>query len=232
MTAITLQKSAWLGAMASRGFFVSTFLFGLLFGAAAAAAGITHWQALLMSATVFSASAQFAALEFWVAPLPLFTILLSVFLVSTRNILLGMSMTHHLDGHSLGRRMLWLALLTDPAVVSTLRLDRPMEKLGYLTGFGLALLVSWILSTMAGFLAASHLAVVNTESLRFAGPLVMATMLMLFARGNGRQLPAWLLSGVIAIVLLESGAPDWMILPLAVLAGASWTLLREASRAR
>lgn len=75
-------------------------MFGVMFGIAAVASGISTWQALLMSASVFTASGQFAALEFWQAPLPLGTIALSVFLVSTRNILLGMAMTHHFDGHA------------------------------------------------------------------------------------------------------------------------------------
>jgi predicted branched-subunit amino acid permease len=227
MTA-SLRRSLWLGAGDSVSFFVSTFLFGILFGAAAAAAGITLWQALLMSGAVFSASAQFAALEFWQTPLPLFTIALSVLLVSARNVLLGMAMTHHLDGHSLGRRLLWLALLTDPGVVSTLRQQRAMDKLGYLTGYGMALWASWLLSTAIGYLAASNLALLDTERLRFAGPMVMATMLMLFARGNARQLPSWILAGVVAITLVESGSPAWLVLPLAVLSGAVFTLGRES----
>ena len=232
MHTLNMQQSLWLGARDSASFFVSTFLFGILFGAAAAAAGIDQWQALIMSGTVFSASAQFAALEFWQSPLPLFTISLSVFLVSTRNLLLGMAMTYHLDGHSLGRRLLWLALLTDPGVVSTLRLQRPVEKLGYLTGYGFALLASWVLSTALGYLAASHLAMVDTSKLRFAGPMVMATMLMLFARGNIRQLPSWVLAGLVAIGLVEAGSPAWLVLPLAVLSGAILTVFREARGAR
>ena len=227
-----MRRSLWLGALDSVSFFVSTFLFGILFGAAAAAAGITGWQALFMSGTVFSASAQFAALEFWHSPLPLFTIALSVFLVSTRNLLLGMAMTHHLDGHSLGKRLLWLALLTDPGVVSTLREQRPVEKLGYLIGYGMALWASWLLSSAIGYLLASHLAMVEIGKLRFAGPMVMATMLMLFARGNGRQLPSWLLAGMVAICLSESGTPAWLILPLSVVSGAILTLVRESVGAR
>ena len=231
MSTFNLRQSLVLGARDSVSFFVSTFLFGVLFGAAAAAAGISQWHALVMSGAVFSASAQFAALEFWQSPLPFFTIVLSVFLVSTRNLLLGMAMTHHLDGHSLCRRLLWLALLTDPGVVSTLRQQGAVEKLGYLTGYGLALLASWVLSTAIGYMAASHLTMVDTGTLRFAGPLVMATMLMLFARGNSRQLPSWVLAGGVAIALVEIGTQAWLILPLSVLAGALLTLLREKSDA-
>ena len=99
---MTTAQSALHGVRTSGDYFLSTFIFGVMFGIAASATGLENWQALLMSASVFTASGQFAALEFWQAPLPLGTIALSVFLVSTRNILLGMAMTYHFDGHSLG----------------------------------------------------------------------------------------------------------------------------------
>ena len=78
--------SALLGIRTSGDYFVSTFIFGIMFGIAAAAIGIENWQAMLMSASVFTASGQFAALEFWQSPLPLGTIALSVALVSSRNL--------------------------------------------------------------------------------------------------------------------------------------------------
>jgi predicted branched-subunit amino acid permease len=118
---MTTWQSVKHGFRTSADYFLSTFMFGVMFGIAAAANGIADWQALLMSASVFTASGQFAALEFWQAPLPLATIALSVFLVSTRNILLGMAMTHHFDGHSLGRRIVWLYMLNDPGVVNSFR---------------------------------------------------------------------------------------------------------------
>lgn len=225
------RESFWRGVSDSRGFFVSTFLFGLLFGAAAVSHGIERWHTLFMSMAVFSASAQFAALEYWQSPLPQFTIALSVALVSTRNILLGMAMTHHLDGHSMVSRLGWLSLLTDPAVVSVLRVTDAAEKLAYLVGYGFALYASWAISTVVGMELAGAMPGVENNALGFAGPLVMTTMMVLFARGNTGQLPSWLLSGVVAIGLMESGAPSWSLLPAAVLAGALLTLWRGSRRA-
>ncbi len=216
---MTFQQSMWLGARASIGFWISTFLFGLLFGLAAASAGIEQWMALFMSAAVFSASAQFAALEFWEAPLPLASIALSVALVSSRNILLGMSLTHQLDDYSLVRRMTHLALLTDPAAVMILRLQYNVNRLGYLTGYGLALFVSWICSTWTGFTFAHLLVDAKIDSLDFAGPMVMATMMILFVKGSrGRSFP-WLISGTVSLIMFELGIPAYTILPVSVAAG-------------
>ena len=226
---MSFHKSMIVGARASLGFWISTFLFGLLFGLAASSAGITAPTALFMSATVFSASAQFAALEFWFAPLPLGSIALSVALVSSRNILLGMSLAHQLDGHSLIRRLTHLALLTDPAVVMLKRLDTRVDRLAYMTGYGLALFISWFCSTWAGFVFGHLITGTNIGSLDFAGPLVMATMMVLFAKGSrGPSLP-WIISGLVSLAAFEIEMPSYAILPVAVTAGVVVVLINGKS---
>ena len=227
---MTTQKSFLLGIRSSGGYFISTFLFGTMFGIAAASSGVEKWQALLMSATVFSASAQFVTLEFWQSPLPLATIALSVALVSARNILLGMSMAHHFDGHSIGRRICWLFLLNDPGVVTAFQLDEKVDRLGYVTGYGLALSASWVMSTYIGLVSAHAFADIGFGSLRFAGPMVIATMMVLFVKGSGAGATPWIVSALAAFVLFELGAPDYLILLLSVAAGIVAAAHREFFR--
>jgi len=205
-------QSFKLGICCSGGYFISTFLFGVMFGIAAVSAGIEQWQSLLMSASVFSASAQFVSLEFWQSPLPLGTIALSVALVSSRNVLLGMSMTYHFDGHSLLRRVVWLVLLNDPGVVTALSLDKKVDRLGYVLGYGVSLLFSWVLSTWIGLNLAGWFAGANLGSLNFAGPMVMATMMILFVKGSGANALPWITSGVASLLLYELGFPNYLIL--------------------
>ena len=216
---MTTSKSALHGIRTSGDYFVSTFLFGVLFGITAATAGLENWQALLMSATSFTASGQFAALEFWTAPLPLGTIALSVALVSSRNLLLGMSMTHHFDGHSLGRRIVWLALLNDPGVVNSFRMDAEIDRLGYVTGYGVSMMISWLLSTYIGLNVAHLFTSFDLGAIDFAGPLVIATMMMLFFKGSTSKPTPWIISGAVALVLFELGTPNYLILLGSVLVG-------------
>ncbi len=220
-------QSFKLGIRCSGGYFISTFLFGVMFGIAAVSAGIEQWQSLLMSASVFSASAQFVSLEFWHSPLPLGTIALSVALVSSRNILLGMSMTYHFDGHSLLRRIVWLFLLNDPGVVTALSLDKQVDRLGYIFGYGVALLVSWVLSTWVGLNLAEWFAGANLGSLDFAGPMVMATMMILFVKGSGANALPWITSGVVSLILYELGLPNYLILLGSVLVGIVVAIVHE-----
>ena len=223
-------QSFKLGIRCSGGYFISTFLFGLMFGIAAVSAGIEQWQSLLMSASVFSASAQFVSLEFWQSPLPLGTIALSVALVSSRNVLLGMSMTYHFDGHSLLRRVVWLVLLNDPGVVTALSLDKKVDRLGYVFGYGVSLMVSWVLSTWVGLNLAGWFAEANLGSLNFAGPMVMATMMILFVKGSGANALPWITSGVASLLLYELGSPNYLILLGSVSVGIIVAVVHECRK--
>ncbi|MEM7207589.1 MAG: AzlC family ABC transporter permease [Pseudomonadota bacterium] len=216
---MTFGESFRLGVRSSLGYVISTFLFGVLFGVAAASADFAHWQVVIMSAAVFSASAQFAALEFWIAPLPLATIALSVFLISTRNILLGMSMANHFDGHSVSRRAICLFILNDPGVVTSFGLKGDYDRLGFVTGYGCALMTSWLTSSLLGFSMAQYIPDQYVASMSFAGPLVMATMMVLFAKGSDAEPLPWVVSGLAALVLHELAFAPWVILPCAVSAG-------------
>lgn len=227
---MTTSQSLLHGIRTSAGYFLSTFIFGIMFGIAAAAAGIDSWQAMLMSASTFTASGQFAALEFWQAPLPFATIALSVFLVSTRNILLGMAMTYHFDGHSLGRRIVWLFLLNDPGVVNSFRQDPRVDRLGYVTGYGVSLMTSWLCSSFIGLSGAQLFASFDLSAVDFAGPLVITTMMMLFFKGSSSPRTPWIASGLVALLLFELGSPDYGILLGSVLAGMVLAIVRQRYR--
>ncbi|MBX2867935.1 MAG: AzlC family ABC transporter permease [Acidiferrobacterales bacterium] len=212
-------RSAVLGAKESTPFCVSTFLFGILFGVAATASGLSLFLGLVMSGATFSASAQFAAMELWSHPLPVSAILLSVFLVSSRNILLGLSITNHIDGHSLLTRLVCLGLLSDPGVVMVLRASRSINNLGYLFGYGAALWVSWVASVWLGFAFSNVFTGADIGALAFAGPLVMTCMMMLFVKGGRGHKLAWVVSGISALLMAMVGLEAYLILPVAVMVG-------------
>ncbi len=216
---MTTWHSALHGIRTSGDYFLSTFMFGVMFGMTAAAVGLENWQAMLMSATSFTASGQFAALEFWQAPLPLGTIALSVFLVSTRNLLLGMAMTHHFDGHSRRRRLVFLFLLNDPGVVTSYRQNDGVDRLHYITGYGLSLMLSWLSSILLGVLLARIASGFDLAAVGFAGPLVLATMMMLFFTNAKARRAPWIVSGLVALGRVELGVADFGILAGAVFAG-------------
>ena len=224
---MSTYQSFLLGIRSSGDYFISTFMFGVMFGIAASAAGLSQWQALLMSASSFTASGQFAALEFWQSPLPYGTIALSVALVSSRNILLGMAMTHRFDGHSLKRRIVWLFLLNDPGVVTSYRLEQNVDRLGYITGYGMAIMASWLSSTWLGLSVADIFTALDLGAIDFAGPLVIATMMMLFIKGSKTRSTPWIVSSITALILFELETVNYLVLLLSVAAGVTAAVIQE-----
>ena len=224
---MSTYQSLLLGIRSSGDYFISTFMFGVMFGIAASAAGLSQWQALLMSASSFTASGQFAALEFWQSPLPYGTIALSVALVSSRNILLGMAMTHRFDGHSLKRRIVWLFLLNDPGVVTSYRLEQNVDRLGYITGYGMAIMASWLSSTWLGLSVADIFTTLDLGAIDFAGPLVIATMMMLFIKGSKTRSTPWIVSSIAALILFELETVNYLVLLLSVTAGVTAAVIQE-----
>jgi predicted branched-subunit amino acid permease len=224
---MSTYQSMLLAIRSSGAYFLSTFMFGVMFGIAATGADISHWNALLMSLSVFTASGQFAALEYWQAPLPYGTIALSVALISSRNLLLGMAMTHRFDGHSLKRRIAWLFLLNDPGVVTSYGLKEDVDRLGYVTGYGISMMASWLLSTWLGLSVADIFVTLNLGAIDFAGPLVMATMMMLFIKGSKARPTPWLVSGIAALILFEMGTANYLILLLSVAVGVIAAIIQQ-----
>jgi len=60
----------------------------------------------------------------------------------------------------------------------------------------------------------------------FAGPLVMATMMMLFFKGSKSRPTPWIVAGVVALVLFELGAADYLILLGSVFAGMGVSIVQ------
>ena len=141
-----------------------------------------------------------------------------------------MAMTYHFDGHSLRRRIVWLFLLNDPGVVNSYRMAPEVDRLGYVTGYGVSMMTSWLCSTFIGLNAAQVFANFDLGAVDFAGPLVMATMMMLFFKGSSSSPVPWLVSGVAALVLYEFGTPDFAILLGAVLVGMIVAIVQERRR--
>lgn len=127
------------------------FPFGLAFGAAAMAHGMSAGQAIVTSAAVFAGAAQFAALELWRTPFPLLSLTLVTFAVNARHIILGASLAPFVNPLPLPQRLLALLFLSDANfAVSRSAFRNGETDVGHLIGGGLVLWAAWVLGTAAG----------------------------------------------------------------------------------
>ncbi|WP_218940395.1 AzlC family ABC transporter permease [Denitrobaculum tricleocarpae] len=198
--------------------------FGIAFGAAAIERGVTPDQSIVMSLSVFSAAAQFAALDFWEGPLPTISLLLTVFAVGTRLILMGATLAPWLNRLSRPKRLLALSVLSDVNFADSYDAFRRDDRdVGRLVGGGLALCICWALGTAIGVIAGASLG--NLE--RFGIDVVMVAFFAAIAVGQWEGLQDLLPSAVaatVAVLGLTLLPPGWNIV-LAAIAGGIAGLL-------
>lgn len=131
--------------------FIAAIPFGLVVGAISAHRGLSFESSVFMSSTVFAGASQFAALEFWVHPLPVFTILFSVMAVNFRLVLYSAAVGRRIAHWPAWARYVGFGLLTDPVMAAIeMNRERPVSP-AYYFGLALPLYLGWIVETAIGF---------------------------------------------------------------------------------
>lgn len=127
-------------------------LFGMVCGAAAAAAGLTPGQSFALSWLVFAGSSQIVATQLFVADAPGWVIVLTGWIVNLRFMMYSATLAQQFRGES--RRSRWLAgyLLTDQAFAVTLAraLDGRRDIPWFYLGIAAALWLYWQVASLAG----------------------------------------------------------------------------------
>jgi len=125
--------------------------FGIGFGAAAVQTGVSTTQASVMSGLVVAGASQFAVLDLWQSPLPLFSLAIVALAVNARHIIMGAALSGWINQLPPCQMVLALVTLSDANFADTqasLRSGDP--EIGYLMGGGLMLWLAWTTGTILG----------------------------------------------------------------------------------
>jgi 4-azaleucine resistance transporter AzlC len=193
---------------------------GLLFGALAAAKGLTAFEAWLMSATVFAGASQFVALELWREPAPWLLLTLSALVVNFRHVLMGASFARHLGSFPKAQRPPALFFLADEvwAFAERRALQGPVPP-AYYWGLAMGLWATWTIGTAVGALAGRSLGDPAAYGLDFAFTAMFIAILTSFWRGW--RTGAVLLSSGLAAAAAKSFVPGAWYVVLGGLAGVA-----------
>ncbi|HEY1014670.1 MAG TPA: AzlC family ABC transporter permease [Herpetosiphonaceae bacterium] len=183
MTEFTPSARAefWAGVRAELPILAGGVPFGLIYAVGAIDAGIPPLQTLAMSSLVFGGSAQVVIAQQVGALTPELVIIVTALIINIRHLLYSASLAPHI-AHLRWRWKAGLAyLLTDEAyVVGINRYDQPpplpANKHWFVLGAGLALWVSWQLSTAAGIFLSSNIP--DSWSLDIAFPLTFLALVV------------------------------------------------------
>ena len=152
MTSSDRQQALLAGARACLPLSPGVMLFGMVCGAAAAAAGLTPGQSFALSWLVFAGSSQIVATQLFAAGAPGWVIVLTGWVVNLRFMMYSATLAQHFRGTSRFER--WLAgyLLTDQAFGVTLarQLDGRRDIPWFFLGIAATLWLLWQIASLAG----------------------------------------------------------------------------------
>ena len=132
-------------------------LYGAAFGAAADAAGLNVWQAMTLSALMFTGASQFALVGVLGAGGGPLAAVGSALLLGTRNTVYGVRLVPLLQPRGVLRRLgtaHWV--IDETAALSIAAPDRGLARLAFLAG-GASIFVMWNATTAIGALGAAAL---------------------------------------------------------------------------
>jgi 4-azaleucine resistance transporter AzlC len=187
------------GAKRIAPFSVAAFAFALSFGVLAPTAGMGSLEAIVMSATTFAGSAQFAAASILGVGGGIASAIVAATLLNTRYAPISVSVAPIFVGGPL-RRLLESQLIVDESWALSKRPDGRYDR-RLLVGGGLLLYVCWVGGTAVGVLAGDALGDPNALGLDAAFPALFLALLVTQVHSR-RALAAAVLGGLIALVLL------------------------------
>jgi 4-azaleucine resistance transporter AzlC len=203
---------------------------GLLFGAVAAAKGMSPLEVTLMSALVFAGGAQFAAIETWVSPAPIAALAFAALLINVRHVLMGASLTPKIR-MSRVQTLLAYFFLTDEAWALSERraLERPVTG-AYWAAMAVVLWANWTLSSTIGAILGSFLGDPERIGADFAFTALFIGLVAGFGRSRVTLVTVAVSAAVAALVHHFIGAP-WHVASGA-LAGIAAAYLAAPAEAR
>lgn len=190
---------------------VAVLPFGMVYGAIAVDAGLTVFQAVGFSATVYGGASQFVAIEMIGLGSPVLVVALSVFALNFRHVLYSASIGRRLTRFSPLQKAAAFFLLTDPTFAEAeARAARgPLTKSFYFA-YNLALYAAWLLSTLIGALFGGLIENPEAFALDFILPVYFLTLLMGF-RARAAFYPVVMASAAAAIASYLTLGPPWHV---------------------
>ncbi|SDQ28645.1 AzlC family ABC transporter permease [Natronobacterium texcoconense] len=186
--------------------------YGIAFGVLANQAGLSVAEAALMSGVVLAGASQIVAIELWADPIPVATIVATVFAINLRYSLMGAALQPWFERLSGTKVYGSLFFMADENWALTMRdLKAGNGRGAFLLGSGIAIWVFWVGSTILGVVAGG---VVGDPTQYGADFILVAVFVALAAElweGKPSLVP-WVVAFGTAVVTSQYLPGRWYIL--------------------
>ncbi len=198
------------GFIAGQPLAIGALVYGITFGVLALGSGLSVVEAVLMSATVYSGSAQIAAVGAMTSGAGIFATVVTVMLLNARYVLYGAAMRPWLAGTTPFKAYASLYVLGDGNWVVTMRAHEAGESdAGFMLGSGLAMFFPWTAGTLVGALTGGWIPNPKALALDFFLVAFCAAMMtgMIRAKPNYVAAAAALAAALLCDRYLSGGWP-------------------------
>ncbi len=203
------------GLLASVPCMIGVVPFGLAYSILAVKSGLTVFETLLMSATVFAGSAQFMFVEMVGNGMSFGIILISTVLINLRHLLMGISLSQYLS-HVRRRYLAGLSFgMTDETYAVSISHYKD-GKTGkgsplYMLGSIIGMYTFWLASTVVGSLIGLSIEDPLAWGLDFAMPATFVCILIPQIK-NLRYLVVVIVSAAVTIIAYQTLPDTWYII--------------------
>lgn len=200
---------------------IGVFVYGVTFGLLARGAGLSPLEAILMSATVYSGTAQSAMVNALAAGAGIGASVVTIVMLNARYLLYGAALRPWLGRTSALQAYSSLYFLGDGNWLLSLRMHGQGERdAAFVLGSGMAMFVPWIGGTLLGALAAAWMANPATLGLDFL--LVAFCAALGLGMFKSRRADRWTVGvALVVALLLDRFAPSGWTVVVAGIAGAA-----------
>jgi predicted branched-subunit amino acid permease len=199
---------------------------GLAFGAAAAGAGLSAWQACALSALAFTGASQFALIGAVAGGGNLIAATAGAILLGSRNTLYGLRLAGLLRLRGVRRLLGAQGVIDETTAVTLAQPDPDASRVAFVTTF-VCLYLTWNACTLAGALGAGTLASPRALGLDVVGPAAFLALIWPRVRAGPTERVVAVAGAAIALGLtpvLPTGVP--VILAATAALGGALTATR------
>ena len=199
------------GFVAAQPLALGIIVYGMVFGVLAATAKLSVLEAVLMSAAVYSGSAQLAALQSWSGAGLILPLVLTVVMINARYVLYGAALRPWMGGLGPAQSYPALFFLGDANWAMAMKEHAAgRDDAGFVLGSGIAMFLPWCLGTAAGHVGGGLVS--NPAALGLDFMLVAFSAAFAVAMWRGRaDLAAALVAAAVAIGLSFVLPAGWVI---------------------
>lgn len=186
--------------------------FGLLFGALAVDNGLTVFETVLMSATIFAGASQMVGIDLFGQKVAPWLIVLSIFAVNFRHVLYSAATGRRMAHWGPAQRLFGFVMLVDPLFAVSEQRCEGGRALGFswYAGVALPVYLAWLVESWVGALFGRVMPDTEALGIDFLLPIYFLGLVMGF-----RKRPLWLpvvaVSAVASIVAYRTVGSPWHV---------------------